>query len=118
MQFVSVCFSNSSLPLLPIIPQVRCADRTSAFSVEVSSWARRVLCAGIGCDSAGSRLCQTWSDFSHAVDHVAGALADVSDLADMTRAHGYSGSGSAVGHRTHQFPPETGRGETSGDGRV
>ncbi|KAK5852162.1 hypothetical protein PBY51_023655 [Eleginops maclovinus] len=43
---------------------------------------------------------------SHAVGHVAGALADVPDLTDMRRADRHPGSGTAVRHRTHQLPPE------------
>lgn len=95
---IQVCYSSLLFLRYGVLTEI------SVFSVKVCSWARRVLCAVIGCDSAGSHLRQTWSDFSHTVDHVAGALADVSYLADVTRAHGYSGSGSAVGHRTHQFP--------------
>lgn len=44
---------------------------------------------------------------SHTVGHVAGALAHVPDLADVTRTDGHAGSGAAVRHRAHQLPPES-----------
>lgn len=51
-------------------------------------------------------LCVEWS--SHAVDHVAGALSDVSDLADVRRTDGDSSSSTAVRHWAHQLPSEPG----------
>lgn len=44
---------------------------------------------------------------SHAVGHVAGALAHVSDLTDVTQTDSYASSGAAVRHRTYQLPPES-----------
>ena len=55
---------------------------------------------------------------SHAVDHVAGAQAHVSDLADVGEADGHASPRTAVGHRAHQLPPAGGGGgsdEEEGD---
>lgn len=59
-----------------------------------------VLCAVIRSDGdlAVSHLVVRAERRSHAVDHVAGALADVPDLADVRRTDGDSGSGAAVRH--------------------
>lgn len=43
---------------------------------------------------------------SHAVDHVAGALADVPNVADVRGTDSDAGSGAAVGHGSHQLPSE------------
>ena len=42
---------------------------------------------------------------SHAVHHVAGALAHVPDLADVASADSHPGPSTALRHRPHQLPP-------------
>lgn len=42
---------------------------------------------------------------SHAVHHVAGALAHVPDLADVRGADGHPSPGPAMGHGAYQLPP-------------
>src|SRR4029434_8635193 len=46
---------------------------------------------------------------SHSVHHVAGALAHVSDLADVGGAHSHARPRPAVRHGAHQLPPERAR---------